>query len=603
MHPISARPVFASLLLIVLAGGAHRASAITVTSPTAGSIVPAGDDYASRLLANSWDMSDALDIHTQDSSDMTAQTFNSGIFSADTTANLPTVYPLFMGYIGAINLSQGANSPVDTSHYRYVTMKLKANRPGGHAQFAQVGFYKNREAISNQDLGETYFSAQLPDNQWVILTFDMINDNDQIHHQWLDFPTVQGLSLLPTYSNSPGGFLSVHFAIDWLRLTAPASPADETTVQWSDSGYIGTYNLIATDSDGATYALANGVSGPTYAADLTRLGAGQYTVTVTRSDGSGTPGVSGIFRVNQTPQLNIDTPDAEGDLSRDFASTKLNNPWGPFSAQDFSTNGTSQNGAINFAAGSISYTTYPNSFYGRPKNNDPAWFFNLGGMSIDANIYRSLCFDLEVFGPRSLGGGSVARVFWGNSLAALTTSETIVLDDNAGGTTVSRYCIPDLAQVQPEVGTPVSGGTWSGTKTYFRIDPDEFTPPNGCGSPNTCHDVRLDSVTLSPFAQANPGFTFHWTLADADDASSTLDLYLDPDRDPSNGNEILIHTTNASSGSGTYAWPGSSSVNYGTYNVLMLADDGHNSVSQYAGGPLVVGAYDGIFRNGLDALP
>jgi hypothetical protein len=33
---------------------------------------------------------------------------------------------------------------------------------------------------------------------------------------------------------------------------------------------------------------------------------------------------------------------------------------------------------------------------------------------------------------------------------------------------------------------------------------------------------------------------------------------------------------------------------------LVVADDGLNSVSQYAGGPLIVGARDGIFRNGFD---
>jgi hypothetical protein len=115
--------------------------------------------------------------------------------------------------------------------------------------------------------------------------------------------------------------------------------------------------------------------------------------------------------------------------------------------------------------------------------------------------------------------------------------------------------------------------------------------------------VRLDSVTLSPFAQANPGYTFKWTLAsDANHASDTVALYLDPDTNQLNGNEILIHSAAATTGAASqYVWPGSTSVTYGTYNVLVVADDGINSVSQYAGGPLIVGARDGIFRNGFDA--
>ena len=119
---------------------------------------------------------------------------------------------------------------------------------------------------------------------------------------------------------------------------------------------------------------------------------------------------------------------------------------------------------------------------------------------------------------------------------------------------------------------------------------------------DTCHDVRLDSVTLSPFAQANPGYTFTWTFVDPDDAADTVDVYLDPDTTPGNGNETLI-ARGLPASNGQYVWPGSNSVNYGNYHALIVATDGKNIVNQYGGGVIIVGARDGIFRDGFDPLP
>lgn len=578
------RGPFACALLASFGLLAHPDScqALTVTQPVATTVVSAGDDYATQVPGNAWDMNDAVDIDVQESVQyVNGMGFGGGIFTGTTATNSAGLYPLFMGLGNTINLTRGFNFPIDTARYRYVTFKLK---DGSAGQFANFIFYPGAD-VSSYGVSQ-YFSV--PQNQWAIVKIDLVTDlfpGPTSIVQWHDQAQVMGLRLNP--ANGSG----VPFDLDWIRLTAPATPLTMTPVTWTDSGYGGTYNLSAIDSGGVGFTLATGVSGTSTTVDLTFLQPGQYTIQVARSNASASA-TSATFHIDSPPQVAITAPGIAGELSQDFATAVVGNAWGPFSAADFSSISNFKN---------VSYANPVGSFYGRPTSSDTGWTFNLGGHTIDTGIYRSLCFKMMVFGPRDFSGGAVARIFWGNgsNAAQITTSKDLVLDDNFNDTVVSQYCIADLANVPLEPGT--NGGTWSGTKSVLRIDPDEFTPPNGCSAPDTCHDVRLDSVTLSPFAQADPAYTFQWTLADTDGASSLVDLYLDPDKTPTNGNEVLIHSSITPTGSGSYAWPGSSSVDYGTYNVLIVADDGISSVSQYAGGPLIVGARDGIFRNGFDA--
>ena len=571
-----------TLALCLISGAPQASFALSVTQPTAATVVVAGDDYATQVLGNAWDMNDSVDIETQESLNVTSQSFGSGIYSGVTTAADANVYPLFEGQLSSINLSRGARFPVDTSRYRYLTMKMKATQPGAPTEFSRVVFYQ-----VNGTFGLGSYHA-LPNNAYFIFTNDMLTQIDGTSpHQWTDFPQVTGLRIDPA---TPGGAFTTgsQFSIDWIRLTAPATPSQKTTVQWTDAGAPGgsTYDLIAIDAGGTTFGLGNAGAVTAFPADTSFLPPGQYSIQVVRHN-SAVSGTSATFRINAPAQVAVTAPSVRGDQSRAFAPTVVGNPWGPMDAADFSN-------VLNFT--NVSYAAPAGSFSGRPTNNDPGLIFNLGGHPIDTSIYRSVCFTLEVFGVRSVANGSVARLFWGNSPAALTTSQDIVLDDNLNDTLASEYCIPDLAAVPLEPNP--NGGNWSGTKSVFRLDPDEFTPPGGCTTKDTCHDVQLNSLVLAPFAQANPGYTFMWTLNDADNASVTLQLALDPDTNPANANEFIIDTQPATNGNGSFAWSGLPSVPNGSYHVLARVDDGINIVEQYAGGVIVVTS-DVIFQDGF----
>jgi hypothetical protein len=565
------------------------ANALTVTRPASAEVVAAGDDYATQVLGNAWDMSDALDVDTEadEAPGIVGPTFNAGVFSGTTGGYGAYFYPLFMGYPLSVNSSRGANFPIDTSHYRYVTVKIRSTLPAGVSfESWRPVFLKDADSYNQGTYGFASFYT-LANHQWQIFTEDMISQIDGTSpHQWTTYPQVSGLRIDPATqspSSSPAG---AQFEIDWIRLTAPATVAQKYLVQWTDSGYAGTYIIAAIDADSVTYALGTSTAGATsFLADMTFLAPGQYTIKVTRSNNTAT-NTSNAFRINSPPQITMTAPSIRGEQSQSFAQTVVGNPWGPIDASDFSL-------ITNFIGGSISYTTPVGSFYGRPANNDPNWFFNLGSNTIDTSVYRSLCFTMKDFGLRSIQFGSVARVFWGNSTGALTTSQDIPLY-----TGLNEYCFPDLSTI-PLVDT--IGGTWTGTKAVLRLDPHEFPVSAACTNtpnPANCHDVQLNSVVLSPFAHANPNYTFAWTLSNSDDifqngfeagnSAVTLTLALDPDTTPGNANEITIGTMPVSNGNGSFAWPGSGTVPGGTYHVLATVNDGVNVVTQYAAGVIIV---------------
>jgi len=583
------RSIAAAALLASSADGI----ALNVTQPTGTTVVAAGDDYASQQLANPWDMNDGIDIDTDDSFNVSGQTFSAGVFSASTTVGSDNqLFPLFGGFAGTINSSRGFNHPVDTTRYRYFTIKMFATRPTANTEVSYLGFFAADGSAGA--CGQTGLTA-LASSTWQVITYDMVTNNvpnANCSHAWQDFP-VGALRLNPALdNNSP--FTAVQFQIDWIRLTATPTAGELTPVQWTDSGYAGTYSvtLNETGANAVSVPLASGISGTSYQADLTRFPAGQYTLTVSRDSAPAASASSATFRINATPMPAVTAPDFHGDQALNFAATVVGNAWGPLSATDFTATPNWKN---------VSYTTPAGSFYGRPTNNDPQWYMNLANHAIDTDLYRSLCITLKDFGQRSVGLGSVARFFWGQKTNGnLTISQDIPLA--SGGP--NEYCIADIAAEPIEPSS--LAGPWTGTQTLFRVDPHEFPVSAACTSTPSaanCHDVELDSVVLSPFAQANPGYTFKWNLSDPDSPGNVVTLYLDPDLIPGNGNEIVLFSGVVASSSGQYVWPGSGSVNYGRYNVLITADDALNAVSQYSTGPILIGARDGIFRNGFDAVP
>ncbi len=545
------------------------ADALTVTSPTAGSsIIAAGDDYATQVIGDAWDMQNVQDIDTDESVNLAAQTYVGGHFSATDTSAVnscgASFVPLEAGYgTQTVTITRGPKFPIDTSKYRYFTMKIKQSG-GAAAQTDRVIFYQDGDSTINGTYGSSTFGSVTP-GQWNFQTWDFFNDvfTSSPYMAWTSLPHVEGLQVFICNAGSP------NLQVDWIRLTAAPTAAQKFNVTWSDTTS-GSYTITAIDSDSARFTLGSAVSGTSFNADFSRLAPGDYHVEGMRTGATATS--AGVVHINAPPQINITSPSERGEQSKSYALTSFGYQWGPMAAKDF----TSITNLINL---NPSYTNPPGSFYGQPTNGDPQLVMNTTGHKIDASLYRSFCFTQEVFGPRSVGLGSVVRVFWG------VTQATVAITTD----------LADAANVPL-----VSGPPWAGTLGFLRFDPDEFTPPNGCNTPETCHDVRIDSIILSPFAQAAPSYTLHWSVTDADFVSGgSVKIYLDPDRKFGNGNEIAIATVPYTAGS--YNLIAGAAIPNGTYNVVLVADDGVNAVATYAGGKLItVSGNDEIFNDGFE---
>ncbi len=551
---------------------------LTVTAPPAGStIVASGDDYATQVLGNAWDMSDSADVDIDDSVGYSSLTVGGGLLNGTIAASGcgAGFFPLFFGYTNTVKTFPGELHPIDTAHYRFLSMKIRVS--GGSAQQPNIPlFFQDSDYVSSMMYGAGTPKYISP-NMWVIQTWDL--DSESSSKPWNQIPTIQGLEMNTCSQGSP----TVN--IDWIRLTASPQAEQTYTVQWSDTGTSTTYTVTAIDGDGAQFILGTGIAAKSINADFSRLQPGDYSIQVTRADNA-TATSAGKIHLNVPPQIQIATPSIRGEQSQNYAQTALGNPWGPMDAADFRS-------IVNFRTQSFSNPV--GSFYGRPSNNDPEFIMKTSASTlIDASYYRSVCFTQEVFGPRSLNastGGSLARLFWGPSQTQVTTSTDIIL-----GSGLQEYCLPDLADSNK---VPVaSGGPWTGNLSYFRLDPDEFTPSANCSTPETCHDVRLDSVVLAPLAHASPTYVATWTVADADyTQGGSITIYLDADEIPFNGNEIAIGILPYTAGSFTVR---AGAVPDGEYFLFLDADDGTNAVSHYAGGKIILQSVDEIFRNGFE---
>src|SRR5689334_20833937 len=75
------------------------ANALTVTAPPAGSsTISAGNDFATQVIGDAWDMSNPQDVDTDESTNLTAQTFSGGLFSTSASTCAASFWPQFTGY-------------------------------------------------------------------------------------------------------------------------------------------------------------------------------------------------------------------------------------------------------------------------------------------------------------------------------------------------------------------------------------------------------------------------------------------------------------------------------------------------------------------------
>ena len=537
-------------------------SSLQITSPLAGTRFAAGPDYATDVLGDPWDMSNAEDLGLDPAETIgwasDFQCCNGGV-AGGTTAPIgastvdTSLSLLYRGRTDTINTGRtGLRYPIDSAKYQKLSFRISTGVGDDNVQV----YWFHHPWLDPQGLGMGVgFIGYTVSGAKVFVTdlAQILNSSEP----WTS-GVVRGLRIDPNNVNVGH---TVFF--DWVRLTAPDGPgAAMMTVIWQ--GGSGSSTIEVTDTSGTVLTVASAVSGTSYTWNYGILPPGSYSLKVR----SGAMEATTSFSVNDPPILHLSDPDETG--GEDFATTVLVNPWDMNDASDvIYTEGVTN---LSFSGGQL---------HGTNTTPDPAiTFLGIGNnqVPIDSVRYRYLTFRLQIDGPYDLFGGSVARAFWGSqqfqNASTMTTSDDIVMWEGMNSYTI------DLAQLTPGGGIE-PGGTqqlWTTASIqHFRIDPHEFS---------TVRSFQFDDVKLAAIDEANGSFVITWAGSDANPQDSpVVALYYDTDTDPSAGLTPIVSGVNL--GDGQYTW-NTAGVVPGEYYVYAAVSDGIDTRGFYSTGKLRV---------------
>jgi hypothetical protein len=408
---------------------------------------------------------------------------------------------------------------------------------------------------------------------------------------------LRSLQLYPSY------LTAFNLQIDWVRLVN-VNPSLCRQVTWS--GFAGAVDLYL-DTDGTTNGnesvLATGVSSNSASAGCSAAGAGynfyagalapgSYQVVVRPAGGGSFTRSGGAYQVNAIPTLTFTSPSEEGSAD-DFATTQLGNPWDMDTLSDVDRffNVTGQ--GITFvgsetpagsALGNVRVLWGQSTAAQPPAVGDPitAFLWERPSVRIDPTRYRILTIEFGLpNAARAVATGSVARVVWRVAGSTDSVSDDIIVNTRAGVNVMDKVMVDlaDRAVLPIEEGSPIGwvrGNSALPGIDRFRFDVHEFSNP-------TAFYIRR--VKLASLEGAAPGgaYTIRWT---ASEASGTVTLYYDTDRNPSNGRTQI---GSAATSAGSFVW--SPTIPIGEYFLYAEINDGQGNVNgTYARWPIVIGA-------------
>ncbi|MFN8391574.1 MAG: VCBS repeat-containing protein [Bdellovibrionota bacterium] len=616
------------LALLALASlamtGSTSAQTLELTAPAAPVSAAEGDDFASSVLENPWDMNERRDIGYEENFDGRSIQSSGGVWSGVNAGPGGYIFPLFGGFSGSL-LSEGlmgdrelprfgANHPVDSSRYTLLSYRLR------HSARSTLAVYWTNKSQP------TLF----PDGSQFGTSFDGLFLDRAYPHQ--GFFTYTFNLRAPAFDSSGGGWNGAIRALrldpstagpagsttelDWVRLVDPSSaptlpiswrgsglPDGTLITVWYDadsSGYDGTpLAQYSQDSRGRFYApgeLYSTTSAPRSANGshqlvTASLPPGTYRFYVTAETARGgarttiaRSGYSAPLTINARPSLVFESPTQSS--GHDYA-TDIHNPWEmsdrgdvanlpesglPQMSRQFS-NATFTNGIFQ-AIADLPLTAIGNA------QSDPQVWLNVSSVApIDPRKYRYLTYRIgadETHFPTihdKVAGGWVTRpVFWGSDLFAegASTLGHILYEG------MHTYTIDLWNDAGLERGMP-----WRNIRAVrnLRIDPTETSIPTW---------FFIDGVTLT--AENHPegsSFQIRFRIQDGDSSSFTASLYASPTSD-SLGSPIVT-LNGLAGGEHAYDWNTAGLPN-GSYYITAAVSDGISTSVFKAPTPVVVGS-------------
>jgi hypothetical protein len=624
------RELLAAIMITGVSAADASAQSPVITSVP--SLVAAGSDYATDVLANPWDFSDQFDLSPFPDelggwtiSSSSARTvgrsafLSGGRFVGRTSTGGNALVPLlYRGGVGLTSLTENTgifdHKAIPTSRYGKlsVSVTLSASTAGQLVAFWYSGPYGAEQArgaaFSTPRAGTHIYTVDLATGIWYDLrgnaigpTFVPVGGFPQI--AWNGASIMRGFQLRPTSD----GNASVDVHVDWARITQRDGQAGVATLPITFSGCPGRDYNVEVNAGGNSWDIihtgrASSASTTTAAVNYGVLPPGNWPFRVTcysTTRASGTPASSPAvtIAINNPPVPGVLNPDVTG--GSDFATDVLRNPWDWNALSDSPllagiTNPTIASDGVTSALQGTGTSS-----------GDPAVFLLYGGGQIDTTRYRLLTFAETLDTPfglnGSLGQGSVARVFWGRSSGSTTVSRDILVWP---GRNVYTLDLATLTTANGGIDPSCPGcPTWQATPTVqgFRIDPHE----SSLGV-----TFRLGRVTLTAFDEVRLGtaFAIQYAFADADPGSYQARIYIDTDLNPTS--KTLLDTITTGVGPNamlTYSFdPAGKGVPAGLYYIYVEIVETRGGITDvrgvYSGGPLVVSSGGGPLPPGPPTL-
>ena len=648
MRPQITVPVFC---LVLFAASAAHAQSLTVNGSSSATVA-AGQDFATTVIGDPWDFSEATDYVLMFSEGWvrSTMTVGGGKFSGLVSSSdglFPSLQLQFEGINGALNLvgRNGVRFPIDTSAYNQIAFRMRRSGQPNVFDFIDATWFQEttRTAANSgariglstgfDDVHQRYINQSPVASQGAAVYHIYKMDLDRtlpvttrdVNRPWTSSPVARGLRVaLGEGVLAPGSLSNATIEVDWVRLVRRGI----RTVTLAGSGFASRVTLTATNGtdsiqvfpDGALGANDNTVSPAgsfnssfSFTWDVGFLPPGSWTITA--SDGSTSRQVT--VNIATPPIIHLTEPDASG--GTDFATAVIGDPWDLANAEDVTRYGLLNNiTAASFGPSGMTAQSAAVGPVGPPTVEDPAVYLLTDDLrpgtsppAIDANTYRHLTFTIEHLDNKTATGaealsatlGAVTRVAWRRRITPpanvpLTDTQDIFVLD-AGPQTYSMdlatFTTPGgstcaTCQLEDET-SPGLHDIWAGPIGTFRIDPVEA---------HTSRSFRLANVRLAADdAPTSAGlFTIRWSATNATFAAAALTAGDQPAVADATVNLYYDTDTNPatktliasglSAASGAYTW-NLGGVPTGRYFIYAeITDSAGNTQSRYSTGPIRV---------------
>lgn len=597
--------LFSLLCSLILFFPLAAAQDITLSAPASPLSLPEGDDFATQILQNPWDMNERRDIGWEQEYTGHSIGVADGIWQGQST--LPAyVLPLFHGYnvaLWAESLSgdkslpkMGHRYPINASKYSFLSFNMKhSDRSSMYLYWSSRESGKDWPDGSNRlGFGDSPFSGyRLYSFDLATLSedFDLTTSVADTQGSWNG--NIVSLRIDPSLAEQAGALTQ----FDWIRLVDPNS-APTVTFSWTANSSLYNTIILYLDSnaegyDGIPIFRTLGVGDPqTYNLKSAMLPPGSYYFYLAGNPLDAGPVVysnySAPLSIVPAPRFYFTSPSAIS--GEEYASSVLNDPWDMNNVEDITnlrsiwTQSHRQFHNHSFHDGLFTATTDPPAAGNLETDANIQLQVN-NDVPIDTRKYRYLSYRLQInesgyptLADKISNGWVLRIVYWWKSFGQDGgTSRAHILYEG-----FNTYSV-DLWQsqlVEPGGGKTFQYNPWI---SHLRIDPLETSQPT---------EFTFDNVSLhaEPRPDRQGVFRLAWTIEGQEGERFNVSLYRDIDNQGYDG-ELIATLNDLEPGNHSYDWDTSAIAAGQQLHIYGVVSNELNTARAYATVPLITGTY------------